>query len=403
MTTTQILRLIIGRELRQRGRSKAYLISGAFMLVLLGAVIVLPGLLRSDTVDAQIGTLGIGNDSIVEAARTIASENIGADRELLLDVIAYTDRAEAEAALDAGTVELVLVDGTEILRKDSAGFSGSDIQQALQQAAALNQLQDSLAGSGAGVSDVAAVLGAEPLTVETLNGTADAAEEQARSIIAYGGMMLMYFGVLSYGAWTLSGVLEEKSSRVVEVLLATVKPWQLLTGKIVGIGLLGLVQVVLTVVWALVLIRVTGALELPAVPIDSAITLVVWFILGYGLFSVLYATAGALVSRVEDAQPIAAPISFLAIGGFLVSFMVLDSPGSTLAQIVTQVPFAAPFVVPIRLAYGAIAPWEYALSVVISLATMAVLIRIAARVYAGGLLNFGGRLGLRTAYRQADA
>jgi ABC-2 type transport system permease protein len=231
---------------------------------------------------------------------------------------------------------------------------------------------------------------------------ADSELDDARSFIAYGGLMLMYLAVLSFGAWTLSGIAEEKASRVVEVLLSTLRPWQLLAGKILGIGLLGLFQFVVTVVMAVVLIRVTGAIDLPAIPVDSAVTLVVWFVLGYSLFSVAFGTAGALVSRMEDAQTAAFPISIVAVLGFFAAFVVLDDPGGVVGSILTFVPFTAPFVVPIRVAFQEIPLWEYLASVLVAIGSIVALVRFAGRVYAGGLLHFGAKLGIRKAYRSAE-
>src|SRR5690606_983869 len=126
------------------------------------------------------------------------------------------------------------LDPETLLREGSGGFGGSQIERILQQAAATVSLEEALEGSSVSMADVAAVFSSEPMSVQSLTG-ADAELDGARSAIAYGGLMLMYFAILSFGAWTLTGIAEEKSSRVVEVLLATLRPWQLLTGKILGI------------------------------------------------------------------------------------------------------------------------------------------------------------------------
>lgn len=397
------VRLVTIRELKERGRTKTYIFSAIFTLLLLAAAIIVPDLLSRGDVTWKVGSLGKGNDSILEVAATIGRDETDPDRAFTFDVTAYDDRREAQAGLADGDVELVVVDGQEILRQGSAGFGGSDAQEAVQRAAAIAELEASLDGSDATAEQVAGVLNGKPLTVRTVQGEADSDLETARSLIAYVGMFLLYLSILTYGSWTLLGIAEEKASRVVEVLLSVVKPWQLLAGKILGIGLLGLVQFGVTVAWGLALIRVTGALELPVIPMDSAVALVVWFVLGYALYSVMFAAVGALVSRMEDAQSAAFPISMIAIVGFILSFQVLNEPSGTLARIMTFVPFVAPYVVPIRVAFSEIAVWEYLASVVVTVATIVVLVRLAARIYAHGLLHFGGRMGLRQAYRGADA
>jgi ABC-2 type transport system permease protein len=401
MTAFQAIRLVTLREIRERGRSKAFVGSGIFTLLLLAAVIVLPSILGGGEKTFEVGTLGAADTSLLALAETLAVESADPDEPVIFTVTPFEGRAAAEEALEAGDVEIVVVDDTTLLREGSGGFGGSDIERILQRAAATVALEETLAGSSATVEDVASIFGSEPMAVESMAG-ADAELDEARSIIAYGGLMLMYFAVLSFGAWTLTGIAEEKASRVVEVLLATLRPWQLLAGKILGIGLLGLIQFVVTVAIALVLIRVTGALDLPAIPMDSAVTLVVWFILGYSLFSVAFGTAGALVSRMEDAQTAAFPISIVAVLGFFAAFAVLGDPGGVLGTVLAFVPFTAPFVVPIRVAFQEIPWWEHVGAAAVSTVTIIALVRFAGRVYAGGLLHYGRRLGIRQAYRSAE-
>ncbi|HSJ27324.1 MAG TPA: ABC transporter permease [Acidimicrobiia bacterium] len=401
MTSFQAVKLVTLREIRERARSKAFLGSGLFTLLLLAAVLVLPAVMGGGAKTFEVGVVGDGHDSLLAVAETLAVDGSDPEQEVTFDVVRLGDRSAAEAALVAGDVEIVLLDETALLREGSGGFGGSEVERILQRAAATVQLEEALEGSSASVTDVAAIFSSQPLAVESLGG-AESELDEARSIIAYGGLILMYMAVLSFGAWTLTGIAEEKSSRVVEVLLATLRPWQLLAGKILGIGLLGLAQFAITVAMALVLIRVTGAFDLPAIPVDSAVTLVVWFVLGYSLFSVAFGTAGALVSRMEDAQTAAFPISFVAVLGFFAAFAVLGNPGSTLSTVLTFVPFSAPFVVPIRVAFQEIPLWEHLGAGVVTIITIVALVRFAGRVYAGGLLHFGKRLSLRQAYRSAE-
>ncbi|WP_108668364.1 ABC transporter permease [Euzebya rosea] len=400
MSSMSTLRLVIGRELRTRGTSKAYLFGMLAILVVLSAAIVIPSVLDDQTTTVEIGAVGSGNDDVLDLTRQLVIDRAG-DDEVEFDVTTYADTDAARAGLADGEVELVLVDGTAILRESSSAFSNDDLEQRVQEAAATLALQDRLDGSGVELAEITSVLSSQPLEVRTVQGVADAAQDEARSLIAYAGMMMLYLAILIFGAWTLQGVTEEKSSRVVEVLLATVEPWQLLAGKVIGIGLLGLAQFGITVAWAMTLIRVTGALNLPVIPVDSAVTLVVWFVLGFALYSTMFATAGALVGRSEDAQSVAFPVSMTAIVGFFVSFQALSEPAGVLARVTTFVPFMSPFVVPIRVAFQEITVWEQLLAVAVTAGLVVVLIRIAARVYAGGALHFAGRLGLRAAWTGA--
>jgi ABC-2 type transport system permease protein len=201
----------------------------------------------------------------------------------------------------------------------------------------------------------------------------------------------------------LSGVTEEKSNRVVEVLLSSVKPWQLLAGKISGIGLLGIAQFVGTILVAVVAVQVSNVVELPSLDLATVANLIVWFVLGFLLFAVMYGAAGSLVSRMEDAQNVAFPMSMIAVVGFFVSITALGDPDGPAAVIGTFIPLSAPFVVPVRAALGAIPTWQYILAVILTLGAIVGLVFVAGRIYAGGLLRFGTRVKLRDAWRSAGA
>lgn len=401
MTNWDSLSLVLRREIVERGRSKAYIASLVFTLLLVSAAFLIPQFTGGRDIVHEVGAIGEGNEAILEVAESLALTAATDDREVFFNVTRYFSMDEAEAALEEGSVEVVLADGARLLRQESGGFDGADLDRYLQRAAASLELGGLLEGAGRTADDVAGILTSELLEVEVLAGP-DAGERQARSLIAYGGMMLLYFATLSFGAWTLSGITEEKGGRVVEVLLATLKPWQLFAGKVIGIGILGLGQFLLTIGTALVLIRVTDTFELPALPIDSAVTLVLWFILGYFVFSIAFGMAGAVVSRSEDAQTAASPLTILFVFGFFISTMALEDPSSTVAVVTSFIPITAPFVVPIRVAFEAIPAWQHALAVVAALASIVVLVRVAGRIYAGGVLHYGGRLKFREAFRNAE-
>ncbi len=280
------------------------------------------------------------------------------------------------------------------------GGGGGSLIGLLQEAAGTRRIQD-LVASNAEAAEVLVLLASEPLEVRRLGG-GDDGEADLRGAVAFGGLLLMYIAVLTYGTWMLSGVTEEKTNRVVEVLLSTLRPWQIFAGKLAGIGLLGLGQMLLLIVVALVALRATDAVEVPTLPLDSVVALIGWFVLGFLLYATLFGAAGALVSRMEDAQSAAAPLSILAVVGYLFSFQALNDPDGTMAVVGTYIPFTAPYVAPIRLALQTITPWEMLVAVLLTVAAIAVMVRLAGRVYAGGLLRFGGKLKWREAFRSGE-
>jgi ABC-2 type transport system permease protein len=394
------MRLVAMRELRERGRSKSFIISCVVTLLLVAAALVVPQLLGGDAATHQIGVVGEGNEPIVQAAQDLAiAEADESDEAEQYETIRYGSLEEGEQALAAGEADLVLVDGETVLQ-ERTGFSGNGLVDTIQRAAGSVRLQRLVEENGQAAADVIAILSSSPLAVRSLDG--EDPEGDIRPLIAYAGLLLMYIAILSYGSWTLTGVTEEKNNRVVEVLLATLRPWQLLGGKILGIGLLGIGQFVLTIGFAFILVNLTEALDIPQLPLDGLLFLVLWFILGFSVYSVSYAAAGSLASRPEDAQSAAFPMTMLAVAGFFVSINALDDPTSMLARVTSFVPFTAPFVVPIRQSLDGIGVVEHIAAVIVAILSIIVLVRLSARIYAGGLLRFGRRVKLKEAWRSAE-
>lgn len=393
--------LVALREIKERGRSRAYIFSTIFTLILLAGVILVPRMIDGGGTTYTIGVVGEGGAEIVEtadAASVAAAEDPEeADR---YEVREFDDIAAAEAALEEDEVEAIIVDGRELVGGPAGAFGGSDVERVLQQAAGTRRVQD-LVASNEEAAEVVELLSSEPLAVRRLGG-ADVEDQAVRGFVAFGGLILMYVAILTYGAWMLSGVTEEKTNRVVEVLLSTLRPWHILGGKLLGIGALGLMQIVLLIVMGAVAVVLTGAFDIPRVPVDSLIALIGWFILGFLLYAIIYGAAGSLVSRMEDAQSTAGPLTIIALIGYFFSFAALNDPTGTVAIVGTYVPFSAPYVAPIRLAIGEISPWEMTLSVVITILTIVLLVRLAGRVYAGGLLRYGARVRWLEAFRSAE-
>lgn len=399
MKSSTMLKLVMMRELRERGKSGAYIASTAITTILILVALILPNVLGGAD-EFSIGTVGDGNQPIIDLALQIDNTDREPEDATIFEVVPVDSVAALEAALDDGTVDGGLVDGSEIVLKSASGASGGNLSDLFQQAASTLEIERLVETTETGAS-VVDILAGEPLELRTLEGV-ESEENQARTVIAYGGLVLMYIAVLSYGAWTLTGVTEEKSNRVVEVLLATVKPWQLLAGKILGIGILGLAQFIFTSVIALVAIRVTGTFDLPVFPVDSLVMLILWFLLGFAMYSILFGAAGSLVSRMEDAQSVSTPLTLIAVVGFFMSFQVLNDPDGALAVTTTFFPLTAPFVVPIRFALQSISVLELAGAIVVALVFIVAATRFAGRVYSGGLLQFGSRVKWRDALRSSE-
>lgn len=393
------LGLVALREIRERSRSKAFIATSVITLLLVAGLILIPPLLGGSS-EYRVGVVGSGNEAIVDAAQRLATANDDSDTDpsVVFTTTPFATRDEGVAALESGIVDAVLVDGTEVV-VENVGWGGSGVVALLQRGAGAVELELLLIEQGEAAARVIEVMTSDPLDLTTTSGGDP--QDESRYVVAYAGLLLLYLAVLLYGSWILTGVTEEKSSRVVEVLLAALRPWQLLGGKVLGIGALGIGQFVVTIAIALAALRFSG-IEFP--PLDPVIlaNLILWFVVGFLIFAVLFGAAGALAPRTEDAQNVAFPMSMVAVVGFFVSMAALTEPAGTVATIGTFVPITAPFVVPVRVALEAIPAWQFVVALALSLAAVVFFIWVAGRIYAGALLRYGGKVKVREAWRGAS-
>jgi ABC-2 type transport system permease protein len=382
MSRVRAIRLVAMREVLERGRSKGYVLSLLFTLFLLLAGFILPAVFLGNPSAMRVGLVGETPAGLEPALRAAARSY---DTEVVVSSVA--DRASAETAITDKSIDAAL--------DVPADLSGPGELIVLDQAGATLQGIVNLAviGLRAGTT-------ARPPTVTALQPPS--AEDMTALIFANAGIVLMFIGIFSYGNWVLTGVVEEKQSRVVEVILSTVRPRDLLMGKVLGIGLLALGQLVVLVTAGIAAAQLIGRLSLPPTTAGAAIQLLGWFILGFAFYSTALGFLGALASRVDEASTASMPVTMVATLAYILSIVfVTQEPAGVLARIMTFLPPSAPMVVPLRVALGAIEPWEILVSVALMLAAIWVLFVIGARVYSGAVLHTGGRIRLRDAWRAA--
>ena len=236
-------------------------------------------------------------------------------------------------------------------------------------------------------------------------------------MLTFAGAYLLFFAVTTYAAVVASGVVEEKSSRVMEVLLNAATPWQLLVGKIVGIGAAGLVQMVSLVVVGIGAIFLQIPLQaalfgantggfvqyLSGVSIPFLILFLIYFLLAYFLYASMYAGLGALVKQQDEVQSvIQIPLFFLIVSVALI-YLGAFAPDATLTRVLSYVPFWTPTLMLARLAQGTVAWWEVVVTILLMMATIAVCAWFAARLYRYGVLLYGQKPSLRQLARMVRA
>ena len=199
-----------------------------------------------------------------------------------------------------------------------------------------------------------------------------------------------------YNTWILMGVMQEKASRVVEVLLATVRPIQLLGGKVLGIGLVALGQASLIVAVALVLGAAVGSDLLHGSAPLVLLSQLLWLVLGYAFYCWVYAAAGSMAERQDQVQTLVLPLTLPILLGYLLAITTASSGDpSLLFKVLAYLPPTAPFEMPVLVGLGQVTWWQFMASVLISIAGTVAMARLAAGIYRRAVLRSGGRVHLR--------
>jgi len=384
--------LVARREITQRLREKSFLISMAVTVVLVVLVAVLPQLLGFG--GKETFTVGVVDQASVAVANVADRSAKAFDADVKIRRVSAED---ADAALADGKVDAVLsTRGLHAEEEPDQTLLGiiETARREVQQATALKR---------AGLSDTEVRQALNPpalkvTTVEPVDPEAD-----RKGTFAFIAVLALYAQLLTFGYLLASGVVEEKASRVVEVLLATIRPRDLLAGKIIGLGVLGFGQTLIIAAAGLAAATATGALEVDSDIVVAAALAVGWFVLGYAFYAGLFACAGALVPRQEELQSSMTPLTMVILFSFFVSFAVLDNPDGTLARVTSFIPFSAPMIMPVRIALGEASTFEIVAAFAITAAAAAALVPVAGRIYSGAVLRTGSSVKLRDAWSSARA
>lgn len=217
-------------------------------------------------------------------------------------------------------------------------------------------------------------------------------------ILSFGLLMILYITILVYGVMVMRGVIEEKQSRIIEVLLSSVRPFELMLGKIIGIGAVGLTQYLIWAICGAGISAVaalpalaTGAVKIPSISILQIVFFVVYFVLGYFLYATFYAMVGAIVSNDEDGQQMQMPVTMTIVVPVMLSTMVMRNPDSTASTILSLIPFFSPVLMFLRIGMQTPPWWQIALSIVLMIGTILAAVWLVAKIYRVGVLMYGKR------------
>jgi ABC-2 type transport system permease protein len=381
--------IVAGREIRERVRGRVFQVVTVILFGVVTAAVVIPTLHAGTTTTRRVGV--VFSSAPLQAELQELAKSVG----LSVALVNEPDLSQARRALNAGQVDMV-VDGTRrLLVMDP--ISAADTSAGARYVRAVSVTlgaQHAFTRAGLTPQQAATVAKAKPLPVESIHpGKKPRTTAEATALL---GVILIFIVLTQYLTWTLMGVMEEKASRVVEVLLATVRPIQLLAGKVIGIGAVALAQSVALVAYALVLAKAVGSsLVHGAASVVVASTLA-WLVLGFAFYSWVYAAAGSLAERQDQVQSLALPLSAPLIFGYIVSLVGASSgTPSLLVKVLAYLPPTAPFAMPTLIGFGEATWWQFLLSVLATLACTLVAALLAARVYRTAVLRTGGRVRLR--------
>jgi ABC-2 type transport system permease protein len=383
-------RLVARREIAERLRGRAIWVITAITTVVVVALIMIPAAVRQAAGPTSVGLAGPSAQALRPAlARAAAAARISAR---------FTDLAggpAARAAVRDGSIAVALSVGASGAVAQVKQAVPADIRALVQAVLDQARLHRVLAQARVPPATVRRALAPVPLATVALQPVPRT--RPVREVAALAAAVLLYVSLGIYGAAVAVGVAQEKTTRTAEVLLAALRPAQLLGGKVTGIGLCGLGQLGITVVAGLLTNAAVNGAQVPSTVWILLPAILVWFLLGYALYSFAFAAAGALVARQEEVQFVTAPFAMLLVGSFALVYAVIGSHDAWWAALLSFVPPLAPVLMPARIALGPVPAWQIVLNVLVLAASIYGMARLAGRIYSRALVRGGARVPWRVA------
>lgn len=388
------LRLVAGREISERLHGRLIYFLTALSCVVVVAALVIPALVKRPPKPSTIGLVGAPAQSLRPAITAAAR---AARQPVRLED--FPEAATARARVAAGTLDAeVIADRRLEVTVDKS--LDDTIIGILRTAAGGQKALSTLGSAGVSTSTVEEALAPVPVAATILHPPPP--DQGARAGAAIGAAVFLYVSILTYGGGVAGGVAQEKTSRTSEVLLSSISSRELLTGKVAGIGAVGLGQIVVTVLAGVVANAATHHTHFTSVFWGLLPSVLVWFLLGYALYSFAFAAAGALVARPEEVQMVMAPFTLVLVGSYLLVFSMIQTPDALWVRLLSYIPPLSPTLMPARMALGHVAWWEWVLAVGLNLLTTALIVRFGARIYRRALMRGGARLSWRAALALPD-
>ena len=439
--TWRNIRLIVGREYKNRVTQRSFIISTIVILVLVVIAAFIPTIIQliasksnSQTKIVVVNNAGpvagLNNDALAQAigatlngtanqttGTSTTGQNTSGKPPFAIAVQTTSSLNGLQNQVKNGGLNILLVLDRSANQQlqftyytNTSGINDSNLSRIQAMAQQLNFL-DTAHRLGLTPAQTGSLFAQPGFTVVNTGQGQNRPEGEIVTgyILAYAGNILIYVAVVLYGMTVATGVAEEKGSRIMEILVNAATPFQLMAGKIVGIGAAGLTQMACVVavgIGALLLqtplqTALFGAnnggftLNIASISITFLLLLLIYFLLGFLLYATLYAALGALVKRQDEVQNAVAPLTFLLVFGYVVSFFGVYTPDATWMKVISYIPFWTPTTMLVRIGVSQVAAWEIAMTIALMIVAIFICTLISARIYRFGVLMYGQRPGLR--------
>ncbi|AMY52038.1 ABC transporter permease [Rhodococcoides fascians] len=385
--------LIAKREFTVQVMKKSFVISNVIILaVIVGGIIAFS--IFSGSGDEERDVIGVAGDQSIATVLEATGDAVGSP----VEVRDVADAAAARSGVESGDLDVALVpDGTAgAYTAVTASELTGTLRAVVEGSVATQATNAALAQQGVDQNELGAATSAATVTVDAIDPPDPEAGQ--RTALALSAVFLLYAQIIGFGMYVAMGVVEEKSSRVVELLLSTVRPLQLLWGKILGIGAVGILQLALYGIAGVGAGLGTGVLTVTGAAVSVFAATLAWFILGFAFFAVLYAAGGSMVSRQEDVNSTTMPLLILIMAMFFAAFYSVSDPESTLANTLSWIPPFSAIMMPLRIAAGVTSPVQIVGSAVLMIVTTAILAMGAAKIYQRSILRIGKTVSWKEAF-----
>jgi ABC-2 type transport system permease protein len=383
--------LVALREIRERVRGRIFRVGTIVILLAVGAAIVIPAVHKNSATQAQKVGVVVPTTADVSSVHTLIHE-IATSTGIKATVATEPSLRAAEAALRSGAIDIAVdADRVVVNAPLNSNNTSTDTAALAQSLAAGLGVEQSYRAAGLSGQQIEQLAHARAAPVQSLQPKSKSTVKTTSVI----GLVLLFLMLTQYNTWIMIGVMQEKASRVVEVLLATVRPLQLLGGKVLGIGLVAMGQAALIVAFALVVAAAVGSDILHGTAPLVLVSELLWLVLGYAFYCWVYAAAGSMAERQDQVQTLALPLTLPILVAYVLAITTASTgSASTFFEVLAYLPPTAPFAMPVLVGLGLVSWWQFLISVVLSLIGTAAVALLAERIYRRAVLRSGQRVRL---------